>query len=167
MLLNAGNVPIATTINSTGTAIMHLLGPYLLLLSFGTLPGNASPAGLPVLPILPSNPFDFLMPLNASGLTEWPFQDRPKNMENYIDDYLVKVGSQHPDSGQGDPQKITKALVAISEWYPSQKKPDGKYPAKIKYEGTVDEVKYTFTVEEYRGDLDDQSVSHSYHCHLL
>ena len=146
---------------------MHLLSPYLLLLSFGVLPGNASPAGLPILPNLPSNPSGFLMPSNTSGLTEWPFVDRPENMENYINDYMVKVGSQHPDSGQGDPQEITKVLVAISEWYPSQKNPDGKYPSTIKYEATVDQVKYTFTAEEYRGYLDDQSVSYLCHCHLL
>ena len=143
---------------------MHLSNLYLLILPLCALPGNASPAGPPILPNLPSDLPTFLGLPNATGptgLTERPYVNRPTIMENYIDDYLVKVGSQYPDSGTGDPQKISEALAAISNWYPTQAGPDGKYPSRIKYQGVVDGVKYTFTAEEYRGQLDNEVVSYS------
>lgn len=146
---------------------MHLSDPYFLISSFCALQSSASPTSPLNLPNLPSDGPYFLGASNISGstgLAAYPYETRPANMETYIDDYLFKIGSKIPDSGQGDPKEISKALSAISNWFPSQAKPDGSYPAKIRYEGVVDQVKYTFTAEEYRGSLTAENVRYS-QCH--
>lgn len=154
---------------------MYLLRPYLLLLSVCALPGNASPASPPILPNRPSNISDAGNTLNSTsplGANGWPFTDRPVGLDYHINDYNIRAQVTRPtipDSGDGDPQKISKALKVISVWIPTQENPDGSFPRSLRYEGVTDGVKYTFIAGEVRWDLNTEMVSPSRHhlCFLL
>lgn len=154
---------------------MYLLSPYLLLLSVCALPGNASPASPLILPNRPSNISDARNTLNSTsllGANGWPFTDRPVGLDYDINDYIIRAQVTRPtkpDSGDGDPQKVSKALKVISDWIPAQENPDGSSPRSLRYESVTDGVKYTFTAGEVRWDLNTEMVNPPRHhlCFLL
>ena len=139
----------------------------LLLLPLYILLGNSSPTNPLVLPghtMFETTSSDIPFPSsNGTGFGMRPlngFRSRPASIDFTLWDqdrtkYVIRVGSHNPDTGNGDPTRVTRGLQVIYDWLPSLTRPDGTYPSKIDHADSFDmmpfrKFNFRFTVNQFR-----------------